>query len=80
MLDPQAHNVYQVALEEGVQRVVMASSNHAADFYEPLIHSKETDHVRPDTYNCGARPLADNLYGWCKETYERVSSSFAEYV
>ena len=52
---------------EGVQRVVMASSNHAADFYEPLIHTGEYDVVRPDTYNCGARPLADNLYGWAKE-------------
>ena len=31
----------QVSLEAGVQRVVMASSNHAADFYEPLIHSGE---------------------------------------
>ena len=54
-------------VREGVQRVVMASSNHAADFYEPLIHTGEFDHVRPDTYNCGARPLADNLYGWAKE-------------
>ena len=52
---------------EGVQRVVMASSNHAADFYEPLSDTGEFDRVRPDTYNCGARPLADNLYGWAKE-------------
>jgi NAD+ dependent glucose-6-phosphate dehydrogenase len=72
-----AHNVYQVALEEGVQRVVMASSNHAADFYEPLIHSGEFDHVRPDTYNAGARPLADNLYGWAKESYEHLGFLYA---
>ena len=26
-----AHTVYQLALEEGLERVVMASSNHAAD-------------------------------------------------
>ena len=29
-----AYNVYQTALEEGVRRVVVASSNHAADYYE----------------------------------------------
>ena len=27
----------QSALDEGVRRVVVASSNHAADFYEPYI-------------------------------------------
>jgi hypothetical protein len=32
-----AFNVYQTAVEEGVRRVVVSSSNHAADFYEPLI-------------------------------------------
>ena len=28
-----AYNVYQTCFEEGVQRVVVASSNHAADYY-----------------------------------------------
>ncbi|MCX6044555.1 MAG: NAD(P)-dependent oxidoreductase [Chloroflexi bacterium] len=28
-----AYNIYQTALEEGVRRVVVASSNHAADYY-----------------------------------------------
>jgi nucleoside-diphosphate-sugar epimerase len=32
-----AFNVFQTASEEGVSRVVMASSNHAADYYEELI-------------------------------------------
>ena len=32
-----AFNVYQTAVEEGVKRVVMSSSNHANDFFEPLI-------------------------------------------
>jgi hypothetical protein len=31
----------------------------------PVNFAFRYDHVRPDTYNCGARPLADNLYGWC---------------
>src|SRR4029079_3962232 len=29
-----AYIVYQLALDEGVRRVVVASSNHATDFYE----------------------------------------------
>ena len=37
----------------------------------------EHDHLRADTYNCGARPLADNLYGWCKETYEHLGFLYA---
>ena len=32
-----AYNVYQTAWEEKVRRVVVASSNHAADYYERLI-------------------------------------------
>src|SRR5262249_23939033 len=31
-----AYNVYRVALEEGVRRVVVCSSNHASDYYERL--------------------------------------------
>ena len=34
-----AYNVYQTCLEENVRRVVVVSSNHAADFYETLIWS-----------------------------------------
>ena len=36
-----AFNVYQVSWEEEVRRVVVASSNHAADYYEPLILQHE---------------------------------------
>lgn len=43
-----AYNVYQTALEEMVNRVVVASSNHAADYYEPLILEGEMDFVSPD--------------------------------
>src|SRR5262245_48884191 len=32
-----AEHVYRLALEAGVRRVVVASSNHAADWYEPFI-------------------------------------------
>ncbi|MEZ4584583.1 MAG: NAD-dependent epimerase/dehydratase family protein [Caldilineaceae bacterium] len=67
-----AFNVYQTALEEGVRRVVVASSNHAADYYEPLILQHKMDMVTPDM-----RALSDNYYGWAKECYEHLGFLFA---
>ncbi len=67
-----AFNIYMTSLEEGVRRVVTASSNHAADYYEPLILDKKTDLVTPDT-----RALSDDYYGWAKETYEHLGFVFA---
>lgn len=67
-----AYNVYKVAHEEGVRRVVVASSNHAADWWEPLIHQGKVDMVTPQTY-----PLSDNFYGWAKATYEHLGFLFA---
>lgn len=67
-----AHNVYQTALEEGVRRVVVASSNHAADYYEPLILDGAMDFVDPN-----GRALSDNYYGWAKEVYEHLGFVFA---
>lgn len=67
-----AYNIYQTALEEGVSRVVVASSNHAADYYEPLILDGKMDFVDPD-----GRALSDNYYGWAKETYEHLGFVFA---
>jgi len=32
-----AYNVLRTASETGIKRAVIASSNHAADFYEPLL-------------------------------------------
>jgi NAD(P)-dependent dehydrogenase (short-subunit alcohol dehydrogenase family) len=55
-----AYLVYQLALEEGVRRFVVASSNHATDFYERPLRTKQLDTVYPDH----PRPLADNFYGW----------------
>ncbi|MBI1295173.1 NAD-dependent epimerase/dehydratase family protein [bacterium] len=73
MLNVQmAYNVYQVAWEENVRRVVMASSNHAADYYEPLILAHRWDFVTPDM-----RALSDNYYGWAKEVYEHLGFVFA---
>ena len=67
-----AFHVYQTAHEEGVRRVVVASSNHAADYYEPLILDKKWDIVTPEM-----RPFSDNFYGWAKEAYEHLGFVFA---
>lgn len=67
-----AYNIYQTALEEGVRRVVVASSNHAADYYEPLILDGRWDFVDPN-----GRALSDNYYGWSKEVYEHLGFVFA---
>ncbi|MAS35679.1 MAG: NAD-dependent dehydratase [Anaerolineaceae bacterium] len=67
-----AYNVYQAAWEENVRRVVMVSSNHAADYYEPLILDGQWDFVNPND-----RALSDNFYGWAKEVYEHLGFVFA---
>jgi hypothetical protein len=67
-----AYNVYQTCVEEGVRRVVAASSNHAADYFENLILDGKLDVVDPDK-----RAQSDNYYGWAKETYEHLGFVFA---
>ncbi len=67
-----AHNVYQTAWEEQVRRVVVTSSNHAADYYERLILDHRWDYVTPETF-----PLSDNFYGWAKIAYETLGFVFA---
>jgi len=68
-----AFAIYQLALEEGVRRVVVASSNHAADFYEGPLRAKRLDLVSPSA----PRPLSDNYYGWAKEAYEHLGFVYA---
>jgi len=67
-----AYNIYQTSLEAGVRRVVIASSNHAADYYEPLILDGQREQVDPDD-----RPLSDRYYGWAKEAQEHLGFVFA---
>ncbi len=67
-----AYNVYRTALEEGVRRVVVASSNHAADYYERLVWSGDLDMVTPEM-----PPRSDNWYGWAKAAYELAGFVFA---
>ena len=67
-----AYNIYQVAWEEKVGRVVMTCSNHAADYWEDLILDGKMDLVTPSMQ---ARSVA--YYGWAKETYEHLGFVFA---
>jgi hypothetical protein len=67
-----AYNVYRAALEEGVRRVVVCSSNHAADYYERLVWDGRVDMVTPEM-----PPRSDNWYGWSKASYELLGFVFA---
>lgn len=67
-----AYNVYQTCIEENVRRLVVMSSNHAADYYERLIWSNREDYVTPDM-----APWTDNYYGWGKVAYEQLGFVFA---
>ena len=68
-----AQRVYRAALLAGVRRVVMVSSNHAADWYEHAqVHRRERDKVYPTDL-----PLADNFYGWSKAAYELLGHPYA---
>ena len=62
-----AQNVYRAAYDAGVRRVVAASSNHAADWYEhALVHARGRELVSPADL-----PLSDNFYGWACGTFGR---------
>ena len=67
-----AYNVYRTALEENVRRVVVASSNHASDYYERLVWDDRLDMVTPEM-----PPRSDNWYGWSKASYELLGFVFA---
>lgn len=67
-----AFNVYQTAVEEGVTRVVVSSSNHAADWWEPMILKGEYDTIDPE-----GLARSDNYYGWAKIAYENLGFMFA---
>jgi hypothetical protein len=67
-----AYNVHRTALEEGVRRVVVCSSNHAADYYERLIWAGKMEMVTPEM-----PPRSDNWYGWAKAAYELLGFVFA---
>ena len=67
-----AERVYRFALDAGVRRVVVASSNHAADWYEPLLHARRLELVGPADI-----PKSDNYYGWAKIADEALGFTYA---
>ena len=68
------YNVYQVAWEEGIRRLVAASTNHAADFYENYALDGTVPMVRPH------QNASDNWYGWAKIAFEQIGQVYASGV
>jgi hypothetical protein len=64
--------IYQLALDQGVRRVVAASTNQAARWYEQPYFAGLRDRVGPEDY-----PRPDNLYGWAKAAYETLGFVYA---
>jgi hypothetical protein len=64
--------VYQTALDYGVRRVVAASTNQAAKWYEQPYFAGRRDRVSPEDY-----PRPDNFYGWAKAAYESLGFLYA---
>lgn len=67
-----AERVYRMSLDHGVRRVVVASSNHAADWWEPLLLERRVEVVGPEDL-----PRTDNYYGWAKIAYEALGWMYA---
>ncbi len=67
------YNILRTSYDAGVPRVAIASSNHAADWYEhALIHRRKMETLDPFRL-----PLSDNFYGWAKASYEHMGFLFA---
>jgi len=64
--------VYQLALDHGVRRVVAASTNQAAKWYEQPYYAGLRDRVSPEDY-----PRPDTFYGWAKAAYETLGFLYA---
>jgi hypothetical protein len=64
--------VYQLSLECGVRRVVAASTNQAAKWYEQPYFAGLKDRVSSEDY-----PRPDSFYGWAKAAYEPLGFLYA---
>ena len=64
--------VYQLSLESGVRRVVAASTNQAAKWYERPYYAGLKDRVDPEDY-----PRPDGFYGWAKAAWEPLGFLYA---
>ena len=64
--------VYRLSLEHGVRRVVVASTNQAAKWYEKPYYAGLKDRVDPEDY-----PRPDSFYGWAKAAWEPLGFLYA---
>jgi hypothetical protein len=64
--------VYDLALSAGVRRVVAASTNQAAKWYEQPYYAGLRDRVTPEDY-----PRPESFYGWAKAAYESLGFVYA---
>jgi len=66
------HRVYRLSMERGVRRVVAASTNQAAKWYEQPYYAGLKDRVSPEDY-----PRPDGFYGWAKAAWEPLGFLYA---
>jgi hypothetical protein len=64
--------VFDIALATGVRRVVAASTNQAAKWYEHPWHAGRRDRVHTEEFS---RP--ESFYGWAKAAYESLGFVYA---
>ena len=65
-------NILRTALEEGLKRAIVFSSNHAADYYENLIKEGVLETITEDMV-----PYSNTFYGWSKICQEALGHMFA---
>jgi uncharacterized protein YbjT (DUF2867 family) len=66
------HNVLRAAVDAGVSRVILASSNHAVGFYRRSVDAPVGSDGLPD--GVPARP--DTFYGWSKAAGESLGALY----
>ena len=64
--------IFEIAVATGVRRVVAASTNQAAKWYEQPYYAGQRDRVTPEDY-----PRPDSFYGWAKAAYETLGFLYA---
>jgi len=64
--------IYRLGVAAGVKRVVAASTNQAAKWYEQPWFAGRIDRVTPEHY-----PRPDTFYGWAKVAYESLGFLYA---
>jgi uronate dehydrogenase len=66
------HNVLRAAVDAGVSRVILASSNHAVGFYRRSTDAVADGGVLPDDLP----PRPDTYYGWSKAAVEALGALY----